>query len=140
MLLNYKSQAPLNHARLVYLYTSKMSIGARIRKLREENELSGEKFGELCGVTKGMVSQWESDIVTPPTDRLIEIKKHLDFSYDWLISGHISDYSNKIRPPIKALLEIAQQLPDTEVAELAHQGNVFAKLITQKSEGTNGKQ
>lgn len=64
-----------------------MSIGARIRQLREHHNLSGEKFGELCGVTKGMVSQWESDTSTPPTDRLRELKKHLSFSLDWLIDG-----------------------------------------------------
>lgn len=47
MLLNIKSQATLNHCNLDYLYTDLMSIGARIRQLREKNGLSGEKFGEL---------------------------------------------------------------------------------------------
>lgn len=64
-----------------------MSIGARLRQLRKANGLSGEKLGELCGVTKGMVSQWESDLVTPPTDRLLELHKHIAFSFDWLLQG-----------------------------------------------------
>ena len=42
------------------------------------------------GVSKGMVSQWENNIVTPPMDRLIELHKHLDFSFDWLLTGDIS--------------------------------------------------
>ena len=65
------------------------TTGARIRRLREDNGLSGEKFGELCGLTKGAISQWESDLVTPPVDRLVELKKHIDFSIDWIYTGTI---------------------------------------------------
>ena len=64
-----------------------MSIGARLRQLRKANKLSGERFGDLCGVTKGTVSQWESDLTTPMLDRLIDLHKHLDFSFDWLLDG-----------------------------------------------------
>lgn len=90
MQLNHKSQAPLNPHCLLTLYSTNMTIGARIRQLRKQYKLSQEKLGELCGVTKGMVSQWESDIVTPPTDRLIELNKQLDFSFDWMLKGKLS--------------------------------------------------
>src|SRR5512135_614713 len=92
MMLNIESQALLNLGCLTSLYDAHMSIGARIRQLRQANGLSGEKFGELCGVTKGLVSQWESDQVTPTTDRLLELNKHLSFSFDWLLNG-IDSYS-----------------------------------------------
>lgn len=72
---------------LAFLYADPMSIGSRLRQLRKANKLSGEKFGELCGVTKGAVSQWESDQVAPPTDRLLELRTHLPFSFDWLLDG-----------------------------------------------------
>lgn len=140
MQLNAKSQAPLNHIDLVFLYTTSMSIGERIRQIRESHKLSGEAFGDLCGVSKGMVSQWENNIVTPPMDRLLLLREKFDFSFDWLVDGTIDDYSKKLRPPLKALLEVAEKLPDTEVAELTHQGGVFIKLITHKSEGINGAQ
>jgi len=86
-MVNNYSQASLNLVGLALLYAQDMSIGARLRQLRTANKLSGEKLGELCGVSKGMVSQWESDLTTPPTDRLIELHKHIDFSFDWLLNG-----------------------------------------------------
>lgn len=67
-----------------------MSIGIRFRQFRQHLGLSQEKIGELVGVTKGMVSQWECDTVTPPMDRLIELRKHHEFSFDWLLTGHLS--------------------------------------------------
>lgn len=86
-MLNTISQVPLNQIYLDVLYAGLMSIGSRLRQLRKANNLSGDKFGELCGVTKGMVSQWESDAVTPATDRLLELHRHLNFSFDWLLNG-----------------------------------------------------
>jgi len=64
-----------------------------MRQLRKENELSQEKFGDLCGVSKGMVSQWESDLVTPPVDRIILLRRHINFSTDWLLFGENLEYS-----------------------------------------------
>jgi transcriptional regulator with XRE-family HTH domain len=86
MLYN-RCQVVLDHFGLGILYSSHMSIGSRLRQLRTSKKMSQERFGDLCGVTKGMVSQWELDIVTPPTDRLIELHKHMDFSFDWLLNG-----------------------------------------------------
>lgn len=126
MLLNIKSQALLNHQNLVCLYTSGMTTGARIRQLREQHRLSGEKFGELCGgLTKGAISQWESDLVTPPVDRLVELKKHLDFSIDWIYTGNIDIATT-----------IAQGLGVKERQAWYRAGRALA----EPSEGTNGKQ
>ena len=36
-------------------------LGARISKLRLDNQLSQEKFGMLIGVTRQTVSRWEMD-------------------------------------------------------------------------------
>lgn len=85
-MLNIISQAPLNPLGIYSLYHPCMSIGARLRQLREANNLSGDEFGELMGVTKGMVSQWESDQGNPPTtERLLMLHKHIKFSLDWLL-------------------------------------------------------
>jgi transcriptional regulator with XRE-family HTH domain len=73
-----------------------MGIGERIKLLRTTLGLSGERFGELCGVTKGMVSQWEKELSTPPADRLIELRRvarkrySVDFSLDWVYTGELS--------------------------------------------------
>jgi transcriptional regulator with XRE-family HTH domain len=102
-----------------------MTIGARIKKLRERNELSGERFGELCGVSKGMVSQWENNIVTPPADRLLLLQKYFEFSIDWIYTGKISIAE-----------EIAQRLGVKEKQAWYRAGNSLA----EPNEGTNGKQ
>lgn len=128
MPLNIKSQAPLNHSNLVCLYTGFMSIGARIRQLREQNGLSGEKFGEICGVTKGMVSQWESDTSTPPTDRLVELRKRLVFSMDWLING------DKIDNKIMSVCMAMQTMPEYKKDAIVATSNSF--LEQSKHNGT----
>lgn len=125
ILLNTKSQASLNHGNLDGLYNPTMSIGERIKKLRKQNDLSGDKFGELCGVSKGMVSQWESDIVTPPVDRLLLLQKSLEFSIDWIYTGKISIAD-----------EISQRLGVKERQAWYRVGN----SLVEPDEGTNGKQ
>jgi transcriptional regulator with XRE-family HTH domain len=85
-----------------------MSIGSRLRQLRKANNLSGDKLGELCGVTKGMVSQWESGDTTPPTDRLLALHKHLKFSFDWLLSGEDNETTYSTSDP--TLVEILKVL------------------------------
>lgn len=116
-MLNIIRQAPLNHKCLAFLYACPMSIGARIRQLRLSNGLSGEKFGEMCDVTKGMVSQWESDTVTPSTDRLLALHKHLEFSFDWLLNG-IKAYTTadpKIIAAAKAMEHTPEYVKDAAV-------------------------
>lgn len=77
------------------------------------------------GVTKGMVSQWENDTVTPPMDRLIELRKNIDFSFDWLLTGQLSTASK-----IDQHLSVAQRRVWYQV------GNSLA----EPEEGTNGGQ
>ncbi|MDD4962886.1 MAG: helix-turn-helix transcriptional regulator [Gallionella sp.] len=112
------------------MYNEKMNIGVRIRQLRERNTLSQEKFGELCGVSKASVSQWEIGIATPPTDRLIALRKHLAFSFDWLIAGEVDSNFALTRPSIQKLLAVAQPLPDSAVAALTREGDFYTELIS----------
>ena len=118
-MLNINRQAPLNHQCLAFLYANPMGIGARLRQLRKRSHLSGEKFGELCGRTKGAVSQWESDLITPPLENLIELRKHMDFSFDWLLSGTAgyTTHDPELAPIMRALearaeYESGSLLPD----------------------------
>lgn len=131
MPLNIRSQAALNHIALIQLYTSSMSIGARLRELRKQNGLSQERFGELCNVSKGMVSQWEANLTTPPSDRLIELRKHLLFSVDWILTGEIHDYKTRISPPLRELLRVAEKLPDNAVIDLTREGSVYSELLSR---------
>ena len=93
-----------------------MSIGKRIEKLRHSKKLSGEKFGELCGVSKGAVSQWENDLVIPTLDKVLELKKHINFSLDWLYTG-----SESIAE------EISNSLDDDDRQRWIHLGHSFVE-------------
>ena len=134
----------LNRNCSLTLYIQHMSIGARIRQLRLANKLSGQHFGEFCEVSKGMVSQWESDTATPGIERLLMLRQHLEFSLDWLLLGDV-DYSIRtMRPTMKALLKVAEGLPDEAVAKLSQEGDTYTELIElakrekPKQDGTNG--
>ena len=81
---------------LLYLYiglpvnaypTDGIIMGPRLIQLRRRYKLSQSKLGELCGVTKAAVSQWETGISTPEIRKLIELRSRLSFSLDWLIAG-----------------------------------------------------
>lgn len=101
--------------------------------------MNQEQLGELCGVTKGMVSQWELDIVTPPTDRLLELHKKLAFSFDWLLNGD-TVYSTT-NPKIGSAMMVMEQSADY-VQEAAVQAVLttceLAKRAKANGTGTHG--
>jgi Predicted transcriptional regulators len=114
------------------------TIGKRLRQLRETNGLSGEEFGEIMGVTKAMVSQWESDHGKPGTKRLLMLseKNRIFFLY-WLLRGE-SVYSTR-DPKLAAILRVMEPQ-----AEYVKDAAVSAVLTTveladrAKSNGTHG--
>jgi transcriptional regulator with XRE-family HTH domain len=111
-----------------------MSIGARLRQLRLDNRLTQEQVGEICDVTKSMVSQWESDESTPATDRLILLRRRIDFSIDWLLMDGPAP-----RPQTIALMRVAEKLPDYAVEKLTREGSSYAELIESAKSGQGSK-
>lgn len=93
-----------------------MSIGARFRQFRRHLKLSGAQIGEIRDVTKGMVSQWESDTSIPTSDRLIELQKKHPFSIDWLLTGkgdmiqteHLNDAARRLITRLSTMTEREQ--------------------------------
>jgi DNA-binding transcriptional regulator YiaG len=66
----------------------KDTMGMRIRRTREEKNLTIEQVAKACGVSKSAVSQWELgdslNIKLYPFMRLLRI---LEVSYEYLIWG-----------------------------------------------------
>ncbi len=62
-------------------------MGPRLVQLRRRYKLNQSQLGELCGVTKAAVSQWETGISMPEINKLVELRSKLVFSLDWLITG-----------------------------------------------------
>ena len=56
-----------------------MSIGTKIRALREANNMSLEDVARLCGTTRQTIYKYENEIVTNiPYDRIILLAKALN--------------------------------------------------------------
>lgn len=126
MPLNIESQVAINPDGIIYLYYFVMTIGNRIRKLRELHNLSQERFGELCGgLSKGAISQWESDLVTPPVDRMLDLKRQMEFSLEWIYTGKLD-----------IATEISQRLGVKERQAWYRAG----RSLAEPADGTNGNE
>lgn len=60
------------------------TMGSRIRELRANADISQAKFGELFGVSREAVSQWEKGKSTPEQPKLEAIAARYAVSLDWL--------------------------------------------------------
>ncbi|MEF2482222.1 LexA family transcriptional regulator [Vibrio mimicus] len=68
-----------------------MSLGGRIKKLREESlRISKKELGVLLGVSQSAVNQWENGVNYPSQKRLIELSRILNTTYEWLVNGTAS--------------------------------------------------
>lgn len=73
-------------------------IGKKIKMRRLELDLTQEQLGEMIGVTKVSICNWEKGIKFPSTENLIELSKTLNISIDYLIGNDcyvISDEEKK---------------------------------------------
>ncbi|EJX5614654.1 LexA family transcriptional regulator [Vibrio parahaemolyticus] len=65
-----------------------MSLGERIKKLREETlGISKKELAVRLGISQSAVHQWEKGINFPSQKRLIQLASLFNASYEWLVSG-----------------------------------------------------
>ena len=62
-----------------------MTIGARLKLIRNEAKLSLEKAGAIFDITAQTLSRYENGVRTPDNDFLREFGKHFKLSGDWLL-------------------------------------------------------
>lgn len=103
-----------------------MTIGGRLRALRLQMKMTQTQFGDIFGVSKGLVSQWESDRVVIPTERIIKLRSLRKFSADWLLFG---EHAQAVAPEMTLLLRAAQELPAYAVGMLTHDAANYKKLL-----------
>lgn len=66
-----------------------MTVGEKLKKLRNENNLTQEQFAEMLHVSRQSVSKWELNSVYPDTEKLIKICKLFNCSLDHLLKDEI---------------------------------------------------
>lgn len=68
----------------------------RLRDLRRENDLTGERLAILLGDSKNNISRWENGKHIPDSEKLKKIAQVFNVSTDYLLG--ISNYKQKIEP------------------------------------------
>ncbi len=67
--------------------TNYKQIGIRIKQIRLQNKLKGSELGDILGVDKQTISNYETGKTKPPAPTLAKIAKIGTKSLDWLITG-----------------------------------------------------
>lgn len=89
------------------------SIGDRIKLIRETNGPNGNKlsqkaFAERLGVSRGVVSNMEYNLVKPDIPMVKAICSEFNIDFDWMMTGNgemYPDFSNPVADRINDLLE-----------------------------------
>lgn len=71
-----------------------MKLNEKIIKLRKEQGLSQEEFGNKINVSRQAVSKWESEQTKPDIDKIKEIAKLFNVTYDYLLNDEIDEVIN----------------------------------------------
>lgn len=112
-----------------------MSIGKKIRELRESRGMSLEDVARLCDTTRQAIYKYENEIVTNiPYDRIILLAKALNTTpsqlFDWEEDKKISPHEPTLTEGEKVMLELFRQIPvDQQPVVLAM---IRAALCTDK--------
>ena len=62
-------------------------IGAFLKNLRNEKNLTQEQLAEMLGVTNRSISRWENGINMPDFDFIIEMAKYYGVSITEILNG-----------------------------------------------------
>lgn len=130
-----------------------MNIGAKIRRLRQEKNLTQDELASRCELSKGFISQLENDLTSPSLNTLTNILESLgttlkDFFNDYSDERIVfrnedfyevedKDYKFKIEWIIpnaqKNMMEpiiITLEQGGSSKEEIAHQGEEFGYVLT----------
>ncbi len=116
-MLNIICQGQLNQRGLGRLYDIRMdTIGKRWASLRKQLGLTGEQLGEKLGLSKGTISQWETDLSIPRFEHAQKLRQLIEFSYDWLYEGKLSSAPYDLTPEAVEVAKEWQALEDDKRA------------------------
>jgi len=116
-----------------------MTIGKRIKQLREDKGLTQEDIAKKIGVAIQTIYKYENEIVTNiPLDKLEKIAKALQttpaYLMGWEDNPEKPSQTNKISDTGQRIKE-KRLLAGISIKELAEQSNVSADIITRLETG-----
>lgn len=68
-----------------------MNLGKNLQTLRKAKSISQEKLAEELDVSRQAIGKWESGMVYPDAERLVQISNYFGVSIDELIKGTVSN-------------------------------------------------
>ncbi len=78
-----------------------MKLSEKIIKLRKEKGLSQEEFGNEINVSRQAVSKWENDESKPDIDKIQEIVKKFNVTYEYLLDDEVENMELNPKVPTK---------------------------------------
>ena len=78
-----------------------MKLNQKIINLRKEKGLSQEELGNAINVSRQAVSKWESETTKPDIDKLKELAKFFNVSYEYLLNDELEENLNINKPQEK---------------------------------------
>lgn len=107
---------------------SNLGLGARLRKLRIENDKNQHQIGEIVGVHESTISLWENDKREPDISQIAMLANYFGVSCDYLIFGYNNaNYADEIE---KHWPELAARLKKVN----SKQANTLIKIIDAYTE------
>lgn len=74
-----------------------MTIGAAIKRLRQEQDITQEQLAEALGITSRAVSQWENDRTAPDISQLPALANFFDVTTDHLLGVDIRRKEDEVQ-------------------------------------------
>lgn len=120
-----------------------LTIGGRIKYLREIKGLSLDKLSKITGIKKSSLSNYENDKYDPSAQTIITLCKYFDVSADWLLTGcECKDDFNNFTQTERNIIEKFRKLDSRDQEEVKAIIDMKYDRITKKerlSGSMNGK-
>ena len=66
-----------------------MSLGSRLKELRQHKKISRKALAKQLGVTEGAIGHWETDRSSPPIDTVVEIADIFGVGLNYLFQDEL---------------------------------------------------
>ena len=111
-----------------------MNLGDHIQQARKKAQLSQEKLGDMVGVTRQTISNWELNITTPDANQLLALSKALQISMDAVSYTHLDQIQMDFT---KSKLHVTGiYTPDYIASNSSTTDEILIYDTTEKTDGT----
>ena len=71
-----------------------MKFSDNLKKLRKDLNLSQEDLADKLGISRQSISKWESGVVYPEMDKMVQLCKLFNVNMDDLINNDVAEVNN----------------------------------------------